>query len=78
MPTLGQDASIDREVVHADHFAEHYANISLLLGELPDRGGDLGRRKHRGSNLIEQRLEDVVIAPVDQNAGLPGSLRLVL
>jgi len=39
----------------------------LRSGELPDRGGDFGWRKNGSRNLIEERLEDVVIALVDQN-----------
>ncbi len=53
--------------VHSSHFAEHHVDIALLLGELPDRSGDLGRCQHRRRRLIEQRLENMVIAPVDQN-----------
>src|SRR4051812_12362113 len=56
-----------RAHVHADHFAKHYADVLLLLGELPDWGGDLRRCKHGGRHLIEQRLEYVVIASVDQD-----------
>ena len=68
MPTPGQDASIERvRQVQPGHFAKHHTDVLLLVGELPDRSGDLGRRKNRGRHLIEQRLEDVVIAPVDQN-----------
>ena len=39
----------------------------LLHLELTDRRGDLGGRQNRRRHLIEQRLEDVMIAPVDQN-----------
>ena len=56
-----------RTKVHACHVGEHHTNILLLVGDLSYRGGDLGRRKNRRCYLIEQRLENVVIAPVDQN-----------
>jgi len=42
---------------------------------LPDRGGDLGWRKNRGCDLIEQWLEDVVIASVNENDIGVGSLK---
>jgi hypothetical protein len=56
-----------RAQVHTGHFGEHHTDIFLLVSELPHRGGDLGWCKNRGRHLIEQRLEDVVIALVDQN-----------
>ena len=33
---------------------------------MPDRRGDLPRREHAGGDLVEQRLEEVVVAAVDQ------------
>jgi hypothetical protein len=39
----------------------------LRSGELPDWGGDLGWSQNGRRDLIEQRLEDMVIASVDQN-----------
>jgi hypothetical protein len=32
-----------------------------------DRGGNFGWRKNRSRHLIEQRLEDVMVAPINQN-----------
>jgi hypothetical protein len=38
----------------------------LLPGDdLADRRGDLCRREHRGRDLVQQGLEEVVVAPVD-------------
>src|SRR5882724_5314987 len=56
-----------RAQVHAGHFGEHHTNIVLLGSELPDRGGNLGWRKNRGCDLIEQWLKDIVIASVNEN-----------
>ena len=56
-----------RAYVYAGDFGEHHADILLPLGELPDRGGDLRRRENGGRDLVKQRLENVVIAPVDQD-----------
>jgi hypothetical protein len=39
----------------------------LLLGELPNWRGDFRRREKGSRCLIEQRLEDVMISPVNQN-----------
>jgi hypothetical protein len=39
----------------------------LLLLDLTNRRGDLGGRENRGRHLVEKRLKDVMIAPVDQN-----------
>jgi hypothetical protein len=43
------------------------SDIFLLVGKLPDQSDDVGWRKNRGRRLMEKRLEDVVIAPVNQN-----------
>src|ERR1700734_2537942 len=46
---------------------QHHCEILLLLLNLANRGGDLGGRENRGRHLVEKRLKDVVIAPIDQN-----------
>jgi hypothetical protein len=43
-----------------------YADVFLLLLQLPNRGGDVGGRQNRSRHLVKQRLEDVVVAAVDQ------------
>jgi len=42
------------------------AHVVPLVDEVADRPGDLGRRQRRGRHLVEQRLEQMVIALVDQ------------
>jgi hypothetical protein len=71
----GERVDRSRVQVHAGHFGEHHTDIVLLGSELPDRGGDLGWRKNRGCDLIEQWLEDVVIASVNENDIGVGSLQ---
>ncbi len=42
------------------------ADVAVLPDHVADRRGDLARRQHAGRHLVEQRLEQVVVAPVDQ------------
>jgi hypothetical protein len=49
------------------HFRHHHGKILLLLGELPNWHGDRRWRENRRRHLIEQRLENMVISPIDQN-----------
>ena len=67
MPLRAGSVDSSRLQIQAGHFGEQHTDISLLASKLPDRSSDLGWRKNCGRNLVEQRLEDVVIAPVDQN-----------
>jgi hypothetical protein len=53
--------------VHSGHIGKKYSNVLFLLGDLSDRGRDVGWRKNRSRHLIEQRLEDVMVASVNQN-----------
>src|SRR6185437_13280479 len=46
-------------------FAEQYVGVFLAAKEPADRRGDVGRREHRRRDLVEQRLEDVMIRAVD-------------
>ena len=67
-PIPGSDTSTVREFnVDAGDLGQHHVEILLLDGELPDRCGDLGRCENGSRHLIEQRLENVVVASVDQN-----------
>ena len=54
---------------------QQHADIFLLRLELANRRGDLGRRQHGGRDLIQKRLEDVVIAPVKEQDVDIGSLQ---
>ena len=63
-PWLGR---VDRSSlqVHANDFPKHHAHIFLTLGELPERGSDLGWGQNRSRDLVQQRLEDVVVTSVN-------------
>jgi len=67
-PRTGHKVSNEREFRSTPvTSANHYGKVLLLLGELPNWRGDFRRRENGGRCLIEQRPEDVVISPVDQN-----------
>ncbi len=51
--------------VEVDDFAEEDARVLLPGEHVADRGSDLAGRKGAGCDLIEQRLKEVVVAPVD-------------
>jgi hypothetical protein len=52
--------------VHAGHFRQQDRRVVLPAQDVADRPGDVGRRQRRGRNLIQQRLEAVMVLPVDQ------------
>ena len=52
--------------VEPDGFAEKNADVLLSFQDIAKRRGDIGRRKSAGGNLIEERLEKVEVAAVDQ------------
>ena len=47
------------------HLVEQYGGVPLAAQYGADRLGNVGRRQCRGRHLIEQRLEEVVIVPVN-------------
>ena len=51
--------------VDAGHLAEHHIDVLRARQNAADRRGDIGRRKAGGRHLVEQRLEQVIIVPVD-------------
>jgi hypothetical protein len=68
--------SSGRRVGHVDRaraqidgrdFCKHHREIRLLLLDLTNRRRDLGGCQNRGRHLVEKRLKDVMIAPIDQN-----------
>ena len=68
--------SSGRRIGHADgagiqidgrDLGQHYREIRLLLLDLTNGRRDLGGRENRGRHLVEKRLKDVMIAPIDQN-----------
>ena len=50
----------------ARHIAEQHPHILLMLEQAAQRRGNICRRERPGCHLIQQRLEQLMIAPVDQ------------
>src|SRR3546814_3277314 len=48
------------------HVAHDHPDIAIVAEQRTDRDGDIGRVERGGCNLIEQRLEQMIITPVDQ------------
>ena len=64
--------------VDAGHLRQEYADVSLLHLKLTDWRSDLSRREDSRCHLIEQRLKNVVVAPIDQDEldiGVPQRVR---
>ena len=55
-----------RRGVHAGHRGEQGRDLRTAAQQIADRPGDLRGRQRRGGDLIEQRLEQMMVAPVDQ------------
>ncbi len=51
--------------VDGGHRAQHHPQVALAAEDPADRRGDVGRRQAGGGDLIQQRLEDVMVVPVD-------------
>ena len=51
--------------IDAGHLVEQYRGVPLMAQHGPDRLGDIGRRQRRGRDLVQQRLEQVVVVAVD-------------
>src|ERR1700730_2672103 len=54
-------------LVHSDDFSENDGCIPLLAQDSADRGSNLTWCQYRRRHLIEQRLKEVVVGPVDHN-----------
>ena len=63
--TIGVNGSGSQ--IDADNFAQDHRNILLLRFKLPNRRRNLGRRKDRRRHLIQKRLENVMIAPINHD-----------
>ena len=63
--TIGVNGSGSQ--IDADNFSQKHGNIRLLSFKLPNRSRHLGRREDRCRHLIEQRLENVMIATIDHD-----------
>ena len=51
--------------IDADDLRQHDAAVFRVPQDAADRRGDIGGRERRGRHLVEQRLKEVVVAPVD-------------
>jgi hypothetical protein len=49
------------------NISQHNVEVRLLSLELADRRRNFGRREHRGGDLIQQWLKNMMIAPIDQD-----------
>ena len=54
-------------LIDAGHVGHQHGRIGLAAQDVADRPGDVGRRERRGRDLIEQRLEAMVVLPVDDD-----------
>ena len=52
--------------VDSRHLVEHHPHIGHVGEDRANRRGDVGRRQGSGRDLVEQGLEQVVVAPVHQ------------
>ena len=52
--------------IQTDRLAEDDRRVALLAQDRAQRLGDVARRQRPGRDLVEQRLEQVEIAPVDE------------
>ena len=55
-----------RVEIDSRHFSHLESEILLMPEDRPDRIGDLGRDQAGDGNLVEQRLEKVIVLPVNQ------------
>src|SRR5258708_24718695 len=63
-----------RPQVDALNLRQQYAEVLLFRLELPDRRRYLGGRQDSSGDLVQERLKDMVITPVDQRYFDIGSL----
>ena len=61
---VGQEQAIAL-AVHADGLREQHFDVLLPAENPADRRGDVARRERRHRHLIQQRLEHVMVAPID-------------
>ena len=52
--------------VDVDDFPEQHANVLLAAEDAAQRCRDLAGRERAGSDLIKERLEQVIVAPIDE------------
>ena len=64
-PAVGQHDLLAVEI-DTRRLTEENRGVSLLAQDRPDRVCDLRRRERRGRHLVEQRLEEMEVALVDE------------
>ena len=62
---VGQQQSIAL-AVDPDGLGEQHLDVLLPAQDPADRRGDVARRERRHRHLVEQRLEHVMVAPIDE------------
>ncbi|MCW0450731.1 hypothetical protein NB706_003565 [Xanthomonas sacchari] len=62
---IGQ-AHLPRLLVDVDDFPKAHFDVVLVAQDLPQRRGDVRGRQAGGGDLVQQRLEQVMVAAVDQ------------
>ena len=63
--TIGECESLDRRI-DRDHICEQHLGVALATQDPADRRRDVTRRQRRRRYLIQQRLEDVMVAAIDE------------
>lgn len=59
-------ADLPRPLVDGHHFAEADFHIALVAEDVAQRCGDIRRGQAGGGHLVQQRLEQVMVAAIDQ------------
>jgi hypothetical protein len=59
------EACLDLARRDTDHLVEEHCGVLLMPQDDPDRLGDIGRRQCGGRDLVQKRLEQVIIVAVD-------------
>ena len=52
--------------IETGHLGQLHPHVLVLAHDVTQSGGDLARREQPGRRLVEQRLEEMVVSPVDE------------
>ena len=63
---IAAEANFMFRQIEARHLGHEDGKILLPLEQGPQRRGDIRRRKRSGGDLVQQRLKQMVISPIDQ------------
>ena len=66
MLAIGQATPARAAVSMREHLAHEHGDVALLAQDVAQRRGDGRRRQAGGGHLVEQRLEQVMVAAIDQ------------